>query len=272
MSQNGPAGKGAKRQRKKEGRRARIEQEIREHQARRRRRLGINLAVLLALGALVFFLTSRSSEEPANKTASGPCKHSKPAGGNPKTGDKPPAMTIDPAKTYTAVIETSCGTVEAELAASTSPNTVNSFVALARQGFFNGLSFHRIVKDFAIQGGDPKGDGTGGPGYKTADPPPADVKYVRGVIAMAKGGAEAAGTAGSQFFIVPSDDAATRLTPDYAVLGKVTKGLPVVSRLNGVETEASSAGGEVSKPVEPVYIVKVSIREGAAASSPPPPA
>ncbi|MGH2773464.1 MAG: peptidylprolyl isomerase [Actinomycetota bacterium] len=269
MSQNSPAGKGAKRQRKKEGRRARIEQEIRAHQARRRRRLAINLGVLLALGALVFFLISRS-EEPAEKTSADPCKHSKPAAGNTETGDKPPAMSIDPAKTYTAVIQTSCGTVEAELAASSSPNTVNSFVALARQGFFNGLSFHRIVKDFAIQGGDPKGDGTGGPGYKTVDPPPADVKYLRGVIAMAKGGNEAPGTAGSQFFIVPSDDAATRLTPDYALLGKVTKGLPVVARLNDVETEASAAGGEVSRPVKPVFIVKVSVREGAAASPPPP--
>lgn len=257
-------GKNVKRQRQKEMRRAKLEQEMKQRKAARQKQR-ISLLVLLALiGAGVAFAMSRnaSDDEPApRETAAADCSDTKPPGGNTDTPDSPPPMSIDAAKTYTAVIQTSCGPLEVELAAETSPNTVNSFVFLAKQGFYDGLAFHRIVQDFAIQGGDPKGDGTGGPNYKTVDPPPADTKYEKGTVAMAKGGAEAAGTAGSQFFFVPGDGAA--LEPIYAVLGRVVKGEDVLDRLNEVKT-ADSGSGEKSKPVTPVYIEKITIREAPA--------
>lgn len=238
-----------------------MEQENKERQARRRKQR-ILLLVLLALVAagVAFARSDRASDEPAgdDRSAAGDCTHNKPPGGNTDTPSSPPPMTIDRAKEYTAIFDTSCGTIEAELAADISPNTVNSFVYLARQGFYNGLSFHRIVKGFAIQGGDPKGDGTGGPSYKTVDAPPADFKYEKGAIAMAKGGAEPAGTAGSQFFFVPAEGAA--LDPVYAVLGRVVKGDDVLEKLNNVPTE-SGASGENSSPVDPIYIEKITIRE-----------
>ena len=110
-----------------------------------------------------------------------------------------------------------------------SPNTTASFAALVKKGFFDGLTFHRIVPGFVIQGGDPSGDGTGGPGYTTVDTPPSDAKYTKGVVAMAKGGAEPPGTSGSQFFVVTGDDVG--LPPDYALLGKVTSGIAVVEKI-----------------------------------------
>lgn len=168
-----------------------------------------------------------------------------------------PADPSDPKPV--AVMTTSLGELEIELAADTSPNVVAAFKKMAQDGFYNGLTFHRIVEGFAIQGGDPAGDGTGGPPTKTLDPVPADFRYVRGTVAMAKAGNERAGTAGSQFFIVPSDAAAERLTPDYAVLGRVVSGLETVDKLNAVETEV--ANGEKSKPIQPVTIEKVEIKE-----------
>ncbi|HVF12922.1 MAG TPA: peptidylprolyl isomerase [Actinomycetota bacterium] len=258
-------GKSNKRQRQKEQRRARIEEEIRQYKARRRKRMTINLTILSVVVAGIAFLvfdplkgSDSDSKDDSKSTASG-CKTNAPPKGNTETTSEPPAMTIDKAKTYVAVMETSCGTIEIELADDTSPNTVNSFVFLARQGFYDGLVFHRIVKDFAVQGGDPKGDGTGGPNYKTVDAPPAGFKYEEGVVAMAKGGQEPPGTAGSQFFLVPGPGAAT-LPADYGVLGKVIKGDDALAKLNEIET-TDGGGGEKSKPVNPVYIIKITIRE-----------
>jgi peptidyl-prolyl cis-trans isomerase B (cyclophilin B) len=128
-----------------------------------------------------------------------------------------------------AVVETSEGTFTIRLDDKTSPNTVASFEQLARDGFYDGLTFHRIVPGFVIQGGDPTGDGSGGPGYSTVDPPPADTRYTSGVVAMAKTQDEPAGTAGSQFFVVLGADVG--LPPDYAVLGKVTSGMDVVQKI-----------------------------------------
>lgn len=260
-------GKNMKRQRKKEMRRAKIEQELKARQAaRRKQRLLLLLIVGIVAAGVAYAMSDRESENNRNSAAEDAaapteCTETKPPGGDTDTPDNPPPMTIDKAKKYTAVFDTSCGTLEAELAADLSPNTVNSFVFLARQGFYNGLTFHRIVKDFAVQGGDPKGDGTGGPNYKTVDPPPPGYKYEKGAIAMAKGGPEAAGTAGSQFFFVPAEGAS--LEPIYAVLGKVVKGDDVLAKLNQIPTK-SGASGEKSTPSKPVYIEKISIRESAA--------
>lgn len=247
-------GRNAKRQRQKDLRRAKIEQQTRARKARRNRTTILLLALLLVS---VAGLLIQRSKPPARQAAG----TSKPSGSQVAQSRTPPKMSIDPARSYTAVMTTSLGEIRIELDARTSVNAVNSFVALARDGFYDGLRFHRIVKDFAIQGGDPKGDGSGGPAYKTQDVVPAGFRYVRGTVAMAKGASEPPGTAGSQFFIVPADAAATRLTPDYAVLGKVVQGLDVVDKLNQLPTAPQAAGGETSTPVNPVYSQKVEIRQ-----------
>jgi cyclophilin family peptidyl-prolyl cis-trans isomerase len=136
---------------------------------------------------------------------------------------------LDPSKTYTVTLKTNEGTFSFDLDVQDSPNTTASFADLVKKGFFDGLTFHRIVPGFVIQGGDPNGDGTGGPGYTTVDVPPSDAAYTKGVVAMAKGGAEPPGTSGSQFFVVTGADIG--LPADYALLGKVTKGLDVVEKI-----------------------------------------
>ena len=147
----------------------------------------------------------------------------------PVTGKQVSFPLLDSAKTYTATVETNLGTFAFTLDVKDSPCTTSSFAHLAREHFFNTLIFHRIVPGFVIQGGDPNGNGTGGPGYTVVDTPPASAKYVRGVVAMAKSGTDPAGTSGSQFFVVTGADAG--LPPDYALLGKVTRGLDVVERI-----------------------------------------
>ena len=136
---------------------------------------------------------------------------------------------IESGKTYDAVVDTNKGSFTIRLDTDDSPHTTASFVKLAEKGFFDGTIFHRIVPGFVIQGGDPKGNGTGGPGYTTVDEVPQDARYTHGVVAMAKTAAEPAGTAGSQFFVVTAQDAG--LPPDYAILGRVTDGIDVVDRI-----------------------------------------
>ena len=135
---------------------------------------------------------------------------------------KAPTEKLNASKTYVATISTTCGDIEVTLDSKASPITGGSFKYLADQKFFDGTTFHRVVPDFVIQGGDPAGDGSGGPGYSVEEAPAEDLKYEEGVVAMAKTGAEPAGTSGSQFFIVTGAGAAS-LTPDYALLGKVTR-------------------------------------------------
>jgi cyclophilin family peptidyl-prolyl cis-trans isomerase len=127
-------------------------------------------------------------------------------------------------------------------------------VALAKSGFFKDTTFHRIAPGFVIQGGDPTGAGSGGPGYSTRDKPPPDAAYTKGVVAMAKTAAEAPGTAGSQFYVVTGADAG--LPPEYALLGKVVKGLEVVERIGELGDPAS--GGE-GRPLQPVVVEKATL-------------
>ncbi len=129
----------------------------------------------------------------------------------------------------TAVVQTSCGSFEIELDTKQAPITTNSFAYLAEEGFYDDLTFHRIVPEFVIQGGDPLGTGTGGPGYKVVEKPPANLAYTKGVVAMAKSSAEPPGTSGSQFYVVTGADAG--LPPEYALVGKVSEGLDVVERI-----------------------------------------
>ena len=147
----------------------------------------------------------------------------------PVTGMQVSFPILSSAKTYTATVQTNLGTFAFALDVKDSPCTTSSFAQLARKRFFDGLTFHRIVPGFVIQGGDPNGNGSGGPGYTVVDTPPSDARYVRGVVAMAKTGTEPPGTSGSQFFVVTGADAG--LQPDYALLGKITRGLAVVERI-----------------------------------------
>jgi peptidyl-prolyl cis-trans isomerase B (cyclophilin B) len=160
---------------------------------------------------------------------------------------------LDPAKTYTVTLKTNKGTFSFDLDVKDSPKTTASFASLVRKGFFDGLIFHRIVPGFVIQGGDPKGDGSGGPGYTTVDPPPADTTYTKGVVAMAKTAEEPAGTSGSQFFVVTADD--VDLPPDYAVLGKVSSGLGTVEKIGKLGDPATQL------PTERVVIEQATISE-----------
>lgn len=148
-----------------------------------------------------------------------------------------------------AIVETSCGSFTIALDVKEAPTTSSSFAFLAREGVYDNTLIHRIEPGFVIQGGDPNGDGSGGPGYSVEEPPPADIEYRSGVAAMAKTGAEPAGTSGSQFFIVTAD---SQLPPDYALLGQVVSGMDVVMRIE----ELGAPGGQ---PLAPVVIEKVTI-------------
>ena len=160
----------------------------------------------------------------------------------------PPEMVIDPAKTYTATIETTAGTLTAQLFASEAPRTVNNFVFLANEGFYTDVIFHRVISGFMIQGGDPTGTGTGGPGYRFDDEQ-VTRQYLRGTLAMANAGPN---TTGSQFFVMHAD---YPLPPNYTIFGKLSAGEEVVDAIVAAPT------GAQDRPVEPVAIKSVTISE-----------
>ena len=142
----------------------------------------------------------------------------------------PPPFTVDPSKKYTATIDTSLGTMKAELYPKEAPLTVNNFVFLAREGFYDGVIFHRVIKGFMAQGGDPTGTGAGGPGYRFKDEP-VSRRYERGTLAMANAGPN---TNGSQFFIMHKD---YPLPPNYTIFGKVVEGIDTIDKITAVPTK-----------------------------------
>jgi len=164
-----------------------------------------------------------------------------------------PQMQIDTEKTYTAVLTTSEGEITVKLFAKQTPITVNNFVALAKDGYYNGTTFHRVIAEFMIQGGDPKGDGTGGPGYTFADEP-FEGEYMRGTVAMANAGPN---TNGSQFFIMHQD---YPLPKNYVIFGEVTKGIEVVDTIAEAPVRPSPTG-EPSVPLNPVVVSSVIVLE-----------
>jgi peptidyl-prolyl cis-trans isomerase B (cyclophilin B) len=168
-------------------------------------------------------------------------------------GATAPKERLDREKTYNLVFETNCGSFTVTLDLATAPATATSLVALARAGFYNDTIFHRIIPGFVIQGGDPTQSGSGGPGYQTVDPPPADATYTKGVVAMAKGGAEPSGTSGSQFFVVTGADVG--LPAEYAIVGNVTSGIAVVERIGELGDPATE------QPTRPVVIQSVTVEE-----------
>lgn len=222
-------------------------------------------AVALGLGLLSILLTACGAGVRPTTTGgvvgtavpaagSQPSGAASPVGSSATTARKqyssPPPMTIDVNKTYIATIKTSMGDIKVQLDPKIAPATVNNFVFLARDGFYDGVIFHRVIKNFMIQGGDPKGDGTGGPGYKFADEP-VQGKYEVGSIAMANSGPN---TNGSQFFICEGAQC-TSLGPQYNLFGKTIDGIDVVHKIAAVQTGASD------KPVQPVTINTVEISE-----------
>lgn len=154
---------------------------------------------------------------------------------------------------YTAVLKTTKGNITIALNSDQTPETVKNFVTLSNKNFYNGTIFHRVIKGFMIQGGDPNGDGTGGPGYKFEDEP-FNGNYTRGTVAMANSGPN---TNGSQFFIMHGDNDLPKL---YVIFGKVTGGMDVVDAIATDQVEPS-VSGEMSKPTMPTKIVSVQITE-----------
>ena len=168
-----------------------------------------------------------------------------------------PEMTIDPSKSYTATIVTNRGTIVADLYAEKAPNTVNNFVCLATEGYYDGVVFHRVIRDFMIQTGDPTGTGRGGPGYQMPDELPGDdLDYNEGVLSMANSGPN---TNGSQFFINQANNSG-RLEKSYTIFGKVTEGMDVVNTIAEIPV-SPTAQGEQSVPAATMTVLSITITE-----------
>ena len=215
----------------------------------------LGVFALIAVGIVVAILIGRGSGSGGDTTAAASAD-----GCERVEAPKPkqitlsaPKQTVKKGEKLTAVVETSCGTFDIALDTTRAPKTTNSFAFLADRGFYDNLTFHRIAPEFVIQGGDPLGDGTGGPGYSVDEKPPANLSYTKGIVAMAKSSAEPPGRSGSQFFVVTTADAG--LPPEYALLGKVTKGYDVVARIGKLGTPAQ-------KPKQTVLIDKITIEKG----------
>ena len=219
-----------------------------------RRLIILAVFAVVAIGVVAAILIGRSggsSDSTTTASASG-CKQV--AAPKPKQVSlKAPKQTVKAGEKLTAVVATSCGTFDIALDTKQAPKTTNSFAYLADQGFYDGLTFHRIVPGFVIQGGDPLGTGTGGPGYTVVEKPPANLAYTKGTVAMAKSSAEPPGSSGSQFYVVTGADAG--LPPEYALVGKVSKGYDVVARIGKLGTKAE-------KPKQTVLIEKMTIEKG----------
>lgn len=210
--------------------------------------IGIVAAVLIANGGGSddSDTSSSSSSTDASTNACKQVDQPKPK----KVEFEKPAEVLQPGEAATAMVKTSCGTFEIALDTERAPKTANSFAFLAEEGFYDDLTFHRVAPGFVIQGGDPLGNGLGGPGYSVDEKPPSNLAYTKGVVAMAKSSADPPGRSGSQFFVVTAADAG--LPPEYAVAGKVSKGFPVVKRIEALGTPEE-------KPKQTVLIEEVSI-------------
>jgi len=260
--------KAAKRYRKRQNKQAaQAARHAALQQAKRRRRTRLVVPVVLVAVALLVLMAVQSTKNdnkvspvlaafnklPAQRFTTN-CPSTVKAG--PKSFPKAPGRGIDPKKKYTAVIDTDLGTMKAALDPKAAPITVNSFVFLACQGFFDGLKFHRVVDNFVIQGGDPAGTGSGGPNYTLPEEPPADGKYPKGSLAMAK--TSAPHSTGSQFFVVTGDPAALEQTKTYSWFGKLTSGLDVAQKIEKQHAPQANFDGP---PTPDVHMTKVRITE-----------
>jgi cyclophilin family peptidyl-prolyl cis-trans isomerase len=197
--------------------------------------------------------TAAGDETATTTTGGGECESVEaPDPREPETREAP-TEPLDTGTSYSLVVATNCGSFTFALDLESAPNTAASLVALARDGFYDNTTFHRVVPDFVIQGGDPTGTGGGGPGYQTVDEPAADARYVKGVVAMAKAPTDPPGAGGSQFFVVTGDDIG--LPTEYSIVGEVTEGIDAVERI-----EALGVGD--GPPSQPVVIETITVEEG----------
>src|SRR6201986_3152916 len=210
---------------------------------------GFALLAIVIVGIILVSRSGGSSDDKGSRTTASKEKAGKEAGKKSAKGDKSasgcteveqpepreeslpkPKMTTKKGEKVTAIVETNCGTFDIALATTEAPTIANSFAYLAEEGFYDELTFHRIVPEFVIQGGDPEGTGAGGPGYEVVEAPPKNLKYTKGTVAMAKTSTAPSGTAGSQVYIVTGPQGET-LPPEYALAGHVTSGLSVVETI-----------------------------------------
>ena len=220
----------------------------------RRKWIALGVFALIAAGVVAAILIGRSGggDDSTTEASTSSCKQVEAP--KPKTVSfKAPKQTVTKGEKLTAVVETSCGSFDIALDSTRAPKTVNSFVFLSEEGFYDNLVFHRVIPGFVVQGGDPTGAGNGGPGYSVDEKPPANLAYTKGVVAMAKTSAEPPGRSGSQFFVVLSADAG--LPPEYALVGKVDKGFDVVERLGKLGTSSGT-------PKQVLLIEKITIEQG----------
>ncbi len=187
----------------------------------------------------------------SSQTANG-CRKVGPPAPKPDAKLAKPTTRLAAAKTWVATVTTSCGAFEIALDVKDSPRTSASFASLAARRFYDGTTFHRIVPGFVIQGGDPKGNGEGGPGYSVVEPPPRHVRYTPGVVAMAKTQFEASGTSGSQFFVVTGTK--YQFAPEYALLGRISGGQATVDRIAAADADARSG-----VPASPIVIDSIRV-------------
>ena len=250
-----------KRARKRAAREAKLAALARQ---RRRKAAVRRTVVIVVVAAVIVGVVLLTKGSPAKKSPQEIADAAAVAAGCPSSPTtslhkphwtKAPAMTISTTKTYTATIKTDVGTITVALDAAHTPLTVNNFVFLADQKFFNCVTFHRVVPGFMDQTGDPTGTGTGGPGYKFADelPKTASPQYPLGSVAMANAGAN---TNGSQFFIVTGQQGET-LSPNYSLFGKVTSGLSIADKINADGNANASANGVPPKVIHRMLSVTI---------------
>jgi cyclophilin family peptidyl-prolyl cis-trans isomerase len=212
--------------------------------------IAIVVVVCILLGAAIYFFGPANKGKPVVQQAEIVTPDLRPT--QKSMSIQKPSLQIDTKKTYVAVVQTSQGDITVSLDASKTPIIVNNFVYLVRQHFYDNTIFHRVISGFMIQGGDPRGDGTGGPGYQFDDEA-FDGSYSRGTVAMANAGPN---TNGSQFFIMHKD---YDLPKNYVIFGHVTKGLEIVDKI--ATAPVTTKNGENSSPVIPVKVQSVVIIE-----------
>lgn len=225
------------------------------------------LALLALLGALALALLtgcgSSDGDDEGTQAATtsantGPCQAVEAPAPKGEQRLKKPTGTLAPG-TWNVTFTTNCGSFTIRLDTARAPKTAASFASLARRGFYDGLTFHRIAQGFVIQGGDPTGTGSGGPGYTIVEKPPGRLAYEHGVVAMAKTPTEPDGASGSQFFVVTAQDAG--LPPQYALVGSVVAGLEVVDAIGALPLAEGSNPGD-GPPAEPVVIESAELTSG----------
>lgn len=225
-----------------------------EASGERMKLIALGVFALLAVAVVAAILIARGGDEGGSGSAAGAEGCEQVAAPKPKeVGFDDPEQRVQRGAQLTALVETSCGSFEIALDTRRARKTVNSFVFLAEEGFYDGLTFHRVAPGFVIQGGDPQGSGTGGPGYSVDEKPPPNLAYTKGTVAMAKSSAEPPGRSGSQFFVVLAADAG--LPPEYALVGRVEEGIDVVERIGELGTPAE-------EPEQTVLIERISIERG----------